>query len=75
MNNEKLKIRITVSHNEVTENYSVMTTPSVLVVELNNERSITGKQFPYLLKIWGQQIWEMKYPNTLGKVIEVTIIN
>jgi hypothetical protein len=70
-----MKIEITISHNEVTENYSVMSKPSKLVVELNDEKSVQARKFPYLLMVWGQQIWNMKYPNTFGKVTNVKEIN
>jgi hypothetical protein len=77
LKNEKMKakIKLTVSHNEVTPNYSVMSENSTLVVELNEEKATLGKQFPYLLDIWGQQIWDLYYPNTYGKVIETKFIN
>jgi hypothetical protein len=71
----KTKIKLTVSHNEVNENYSIMCIPSTLKVELNEEKSKLGKQFPYLLDIWGQQIWDMTHPNTFGKVIKVEFCN
>jgi hypothetical protein len=70
-----MKIQITISHNEVTENYSVMSIPSTLVVELNSNKAQQAREYPYLLKTWAQQIWNMKYPNTFGKVIDVQVIN
>lgn len=67
----KAIIKITVSHNEVNENYSIMCKPSTLKVELNEEKTELAKKFPYLLNIWGQKIWDMNYPNTFGDVIKV----
>jgi hypothetical protein len=71
----KAKIKLTINHNEVTPNYSVMSENSTLVVELNEERTSLAKQFPYLLDVWGQQIWNLHYPNSYGKVIETKFIN
>jgi hypothetical protein len=73
-NNMKKQIKLTISHNEVTENYSVMCKPSTLIVELNEEKTKIGQEFPWLLEIWGQKIWDMNYPNTFGKVIETKFI-
>lgn len=73
--NMKAIIKLTVSHNEVTENYSIMCKPSTLKVQLNEERTKLAQQFPYLLQIWGQQIWDMNYPNTFGKVVKVEFCN
>lgn len=71
----KAIIKLTVSHNEVTENYSIMCKSSTLKVQLNEERTKLAQQFPYLLQIWGQQIWDMNYPNTFGKVVSVEFCN
>jgi hypothetical protein len=77
MNN--LKIKITVSHNEVNYNYSIMCIPSILKVELNENRTKIWNEIkadsPNMLNIWAQQIWEQNYPNTFGKVIKVDILN
>lgn len=70
----KKQIKLTISHNEVNENFSVMSKPSTIIVELNEEKTKLATEFPYLLKIWGQKIWDMKYPNTFGKIIEAKFI-
>lgn len=70
----KNRIKLTISHNEVNENFSVMSKPSTIIVELNEEKTKLATEFPYLLNIWGQQIWDIKFPNTFGKVIETKFI-
>ena len=71
----KATIKLTVSHNEVTANYSVMCKPSTLKVNIDKDKAELAQQFPYLLDVWGQQIWDMNYPNTFGKVIKVEFCN
>jgi hypothetical protein len=71
----KATIKLTVSHNEVTANYSVMCKPSTLKVNIDGDKAKLAQQFPYLLDVWGQQIWDMNYPNTFGKVIKVEFCN
>lgn len=77
MNN--LKIKITVSHNEVNSNYSVMAIPSTLEVALNESKTKVWneiKQFNQnIIYNWAQQIWDINYPNTFGKVTKVDILN
>lgn len=73
--NKKAKIKLTISHNEVTENYSIMSKPSTMMVELNEHRTKLAQEFPSLLNIWGQQIWDLSHPNTFGKVIKVELFN
>jgi hypothetical protein len=68
-------IKLTVSHNEVTANYSVMGKPSTLIVKIDEDKYKLAQQFPYLLDVWGQQIWDMNYPNTFGKVVKVEFCN
>ena len=70
----KTIIELTISHNEVTKNCSVMCDQSTLKVKIDEEKAKIANQFPYLLNIWGQQIWNMNYPNTFGKVIKVKFI-
>lgn len=70
----KKQIKLIISHNEVNENFSVMSKPSTMIVELNEEKTKLATEFPYLLNIWGQQIWDIKFPNTFGKVIETKLI-
>jgi hypothetical protein len=71
----KATLKLTVSHNEVTANYSVMCKPSTLKVNIDGDKAELAQQFPYLLDVWGQQIWDMNYPNTFGKVIKVEFCN
>jgi hypothetical protein len=68
-------IKLTVSHNEVTANYSVMCKPSTLKVKIDGDKAKLAQQFPYLLDVWGQQIWDMNHPNTFGKVVKVEFCN
>lgn len=74
----KIKIKLTVSHNEVKEGYSVMSTPSTIVAELSEERTRKYNEikdsFPSILYVWGQYLWDITYPNTFGKVIKVDVI-
>jgi hypothetical protein len=76
---QNLKIKIFVSHNEVTPNYSVMSQPSTMVVELNDDKTKVwdevGKFNPSILQVWGQKIWDMTHPNTYGQVFKVDILN
>lgn len=74
-----LTIEMTISHNEVNENYSIISTPSKMKVQLSpNKTKVWNevKKFNHnILSIWAQQIWDMTYPNTFGKVIDVKIVN
>ena len=70
----KKQIKLTISRNQRTEDYSVICAPSTMIVELNEEKTKLALEYPYLLNIWGQQIWNLKYPNTFGKVIETKFI-
>jgi len=74
-----LKLKITISHNEVTEDFSVMCLPSTLSVELNEEKTNTWNELkevnPNIIYVWAQKIWDMQYPNTFGKVVNVKVLN
>jgi hypothetical protein len=75
----KIRVQITVSHNEVTENYSIMSEPSTISFELNEEKSKVWNEIksfnPNIMLHWGQQIWDLLYPNTVGKVFKYKILN
>jgi hypothetical protein len=56
-----------------------MCKPSTLTVELDEEKTKTWNELkntsPYIIEFWAQKIWELKYPNTFGKVYKVDILN
>lgn len=74
-----LKFKMTISHNEVTENFSVMSLPSTMTIELNEEKTKTWNEVkafnPNIISVWAQKIWDIKYPNTFGKVTNVEILS
>lgn len=76
---KNLSIVITISHNIVNGSISVISIPSTMTVQLDEQKTKVYnevKQFnPSIVYIWAQQIWEFNYPNTFGKVIDVKIIN
>ncbi len=76
---KNLKLKITVSHNQVNSNFSVISQPSTMTVELNNDKSKVWNEIkdfnPSIVDVWGQQIWDMCHPNTFGKVIKVDVLN
>jgi hypothetical protein len=76
---QNLKLKITVSHNEVNSNFSVMSQPSTMTIELSNDKSKVWNEIkdfnPSIVYVWGQQIWEISHPNTFGKVIKVDVLN
>lgn len=75
---KNLKIKMTISHNEVNENFSVMSLPSTMTVELSKERTKIWQEIsnvnPNILLIWAKQIWNITYPNTFGEVIKVEVL-
>lgn len=72
------KVKFTYSRNESNKDYSIMCAPTTLVVALNAERTKIWnevKKFnPNIMLIWGQQIWDMRFPNDKGKVIKHEIL-
>lgn len=73
----ELIIEMTISHNEVNENFSVMSIPSKMKVAINklNTWNEVKKYNPNIINIWAQQVWDISHPNTFGKVIDVKILN
>ena len=76
---KNLSFVMTISHNIVKDSISVMSIPSSITIQLDEQKTKVYnevKQFnPSIVYIWAQQIWNMNYPNTFGKVINVKIIN
>jgi hypothetical protein len=76
---QNLKLKITVSHNEVNSNFSIMSQPSTMTIELSNDKSKVWNEIkdfnPSIVYVWGQKIWEISHPNTFGKVIKVDVLN
>jgi hypothetical protein len=76
---KNLSFVMTISHNIVSNSISVMSIPSTMTIELDEQKTKVYnevKKFnPNIVYIWAQQIWNMNYPNTFGKVIDVKIIN
>ena len=72
-------LKITVSHNQVTEKISVMSENSTMVVSLDENKTKVWNEIekfnPSIVYTWGQQIWNMFHPNVYGKVVNVDILN
>lgn len=75
--NDELILEMTVSHNEVTEHYSVISQPSKIKVGLRNKLSLWNEIKdinPGILVHWAQQVWNLNWPNTHGVVIDARAI-
>lgn len=72
------KVRFTFSRNEANKDFSVISAPATLVVALNSERTKIWNEVkelnPNIMLNWGQQIWDMRFPNNKGTVLKYEIL-
>lgn len=76
---KNLSFVMTISHNEVNKSFSVISIPSTMTVQLDEQKTKVYNELkqlnPNIVYVWAQQIWNINYPNTFGKVVDVKIIN